>query len=249
MIKEYLKSFSIFFGGWTLAMIVFLVFGSFGDVFVFILDWIIPAVILGCLGIILASFYRKVNVKSNNIRWLVILLLIIIDQGSKIKLFSMDYMTMNIPLIEPSFYLRPIQNTHGSYFASLLNLDVPKFLYFILYIIISFLFFKAYRFYVKKKQNSIWLKSFITLFISGVLCVAIDNGYWGGSLDFIFINPLYIFDIKDIYLTSAILCLVVELYNNKLLFNSNISKEREKELRKEFIRFIFNEKKTHSDKK
>ena len=39
--------------------------------------------------------------------------------------------------------------------------------------------------------------------ISGCLCSLIDKLFWGGSLDFLQIPTLFIFDLKDCYLTVA----------------------------------------------
>lgn len=243
MKNKYLKSIGVFIGGWIAAMIIFAALGNYDTLEVFLLNCIVPSIFLGFMGLILAFFQREERPKTKRIPVIAIILLLLIDQGLKYYLFSIDYQSLDIPIIEPSFFFNPVQNTHGSYLASLLNIQVPKIFYFILYIIVGFVLAKGYRFYASKKGNSIWLSSFVALFLSGILCVAIDNAYWGGSLDYIYIHPLYTFDIKDIYLTMGGLCLAIELWNEHLLFGNKISAEREKELMKEFKRFLISEKK------
>lgn len=35
---------------------------------------------------------------------------------------------------------------------------------------------------------------------AGIVCVFIDTAFLGGSLDYVYLKPLYIFDLKDVYL-------------------------------------------------
>ena len=52
--------------------------------------------------------------------------------------------------------------------------------------------------------------------ISGCLCSLIDKVFWGGSLDFLQIPTLFIFDLKDCYLTVAeVIFVVIGILNSK----------------------------------
>ncbi|MFA8451596.1 MAG: signal peptidase II [Bacteroidales bacterium] len=239
--NKYLKGIGVFAGGWIVAMLFFALLGNFDNLNIFLIDTFIPAVFLGIIGFILSLFQKEIRPSKKSFPILPLIILVIIDQGLKQYLFTLDWSSIYITIIKPSFYFQPVQNTHGSYLASLLNLNIPKFLYFILYIIVGFVVIKGYRFYTLNRGKSIWSKSFIILFVSGIICVAIDNGFRGGTLDYILINPLYTFDIKDIYLTMSVLCFIIELWNENLLFNHKMSKEEEKKLMKDFRKFLFKE--------
>ena len=47
---------------------------------------------------------------------------------------------------------------------------------------------------------------------AGAVCSLIDKIFYGGSLDFIGIIPLFIADIKDIYICIAIFFIVMYFY-------------------------------------
>ena len=52
--------------------------------------------------------------------------------------------------------------------------------------------------------------------ISGCLCSLIDKLFWGGSLDFLQIPTLFIFDLKDCYLTVAeVIFVAIGILNSK----------------------------------
>ena len=83
---------------------------------------------------------------------------------------------------------------------------------------------------------------FIHLFLAGLLANLIDNGFWGGSLDYITIKPFYTFDLKDLYITLCELFLVTELLDNRLLKRLiQMPKEDSKRLNRDFISFVKND--------
>ncbi len=77
-----------------------------------------------------------------------------------------------------------------------------------------------------------------TCIISGIILSFIDKIFWGGSLDFIMINGLFIFDIKDVYISIfEIICIALFFWNIKALHKLN-----EKEL---FVDFVFHIRKRY----
>ncbi len=67
------------------------------------------------------------------------------------------------------------------------------------------------------------LLNFIFVFIiSGTICSLIDRVLWGGSLDYILIKGLFIFDIKDTFITTFELLMVFLIIKHfKLLSTMN----------------------------
>ncbi len=163
-----------------------------------------------------------------------------VDQGIKAYLFSLEWESISIPLIEPVFYIEPTQNTLGSYLWVLLGLkEGSHLLNIILFSIIGVLFIEIWRFYVRKKRNSFWINGFIHLFLAGLVANLIDNAFWGGSLDYITIKPFYTFDLKDLYITLCELFLITELIDNHLLKRFlNMPKDDSRRINKEFIAFV-----------
>jgi len=166
-----------------------------------------------------------------------------VDQGIKAYLFSLDWESISIPLIKPVFYIEPTQNTLGSYLWVLLKLkEGNHLLNMILFSLVGFIFIEVWRFYVNRKRNSFWINGFIHLFLAGLLANLIDNGFWGGSLDYITIRPFYTFDLKDLYITLCELFLVTELLDNRLLKRFiQMPREDSKRLNQDFIRFVKND--------
>jgi signal peptidase II len=48
--------------------------------------------------------------------------------------------------------------------------------------------------------------------IAAGICVSIDNIFYGGSLDYINLKPLFIFDLKVMYLNCAIFLILYFYY-------------------------------------
>jgi signal peptidase II len=79
--------------------------------------------------------------------------------------------------------------------------------------------------------------SIITLFIflyAGAICSLIDKIFWGGSLDYINLSDLFIFDLKDVYISIFEVMLVV----NAILHYRTIKNMNEKDVLKNFYSYI-----------
>jgi signal peptidase II len=166
-----------------------------------------------------------------------------VDQGIKAFLFSTEWQTISLALIEPVFYIEPTHNTRGSYLWVLLHINkVPHLLNIILFSLIGVFFIEIWRFYIRKKRNSFWINGFIHLFLAGLLANLIDNAFWGGSLDYVTIKPFYTFDLKDLYITLCELFLLTELLDNRLLKRMlNMPREKSNSLNREFRQFVRND--------
>jgi len=177
---------------------------------------------------------------KKGINWIFLLAALALDQGIKTYLFSLDWESISIPIIEPVFYLEPTQNTLGSYLWVLLKLKQGSHLLnIILFSLVGVIFIEVWRFYVSRKRNSFWINGFIHLFLAGLLANLIDNAFWGGSLDYITIKPFYTFDLKDLYITLCELFLLTELVDNRLLKRLlQMPREESRQLNRDFFSFI-----------
>ena len=217
---QYLRNFGLFAAAWVAAMLLFTIFYGVKDHSLYILYFTLPAVFLGTIGVGLTVFEKNYR-QNRNINWIWIIALLGIDQAIKIYLFSIDWKTLSIPLVEPVFYINPSHNTAGSYLWVLLGLDnVPKWPHVFFVAILAFVLFEYWRFYTEKKGISFWNKGFVHLFLVGALANAVDNIFHGGSLDYITINPFYTFDLKDLFITMAEIFILIEAVNKKLFRNS-----------------------------
>ncbi len=239
MARIYLRNITLFITVWLLVMVIYSLSNRVTDLDYLWKFFLLPALFLGFLAAISTFLGKNIRVKKG-INWIVLLAAVALDQGIKAYLFSLEWESISVPIIEPVFYLEPTQNTLGSYLWVLLKLKQGSHLLnIILFSLVGIIFIEVWRFYVSRKRNSFWINGFIHLFLAGLLANLIDNAFWGGSLDYITIKPFYTFDLKDLYITLCELFLLTELLDNHLLKKLlRMPKEESRQLNRDFFNFI-----------
>ena len=242
MARVYFRNIALFMSIWLIVMVIYSVSSKVTDPDYLWKFFVLPALFLGILAA-LGTFLGETFRVKKGINWIFLLTAVLVDQGIKAYLFSLEWESISIPLIEPVFYVEPTQNTLGSYLWVLLKLKQGSHLLnMILFSLVGIVFIEVWRFYVQRKRNSFWINGFIHLFLAGLLANLIDNGLWGGSLDYITIKPFYTFDLKDLYITLCELFLLTELVDNHLLKRLlQMPREESKKLNRDFIRFVKND--------
>ena len=242
MARIYFRNIALFMSIWLIVMVIYSVSSKVTDLDYLWKFFVLPALFLGILAA-LGTFLGETFRVRKGINWIFLLVAVLVDQGIKAYLFSLEWESISIPLIEPVFYVEPTQNTLGSYLWVLLKLKQGSHLLnIILFSLVGLVFIEVWRFYVQRKRNSFWINGFIHLFLAGLLANLIDNAFWGGSLDYITIKPFYTFDLKDLYITLCELFLLTELLDNRLLKRFiQMPKEDSKRLNRDFIRFVKND--------
>ena len=242
MARIYFRNIALFFSIWVIVMLIYAVSSRVTDLDYLWKFFLLPALFLGFLAALSTFLAHNFRV-TKGINWIFLLFAVAIDQGIKAYLFSLEWDTLSIPIIEPVFYMEPTQNTLGSYLWVLLKLEKGSHLLnIILFSVVGIIFIEVWRFYVERKRNSFWINGFIHLFLAGLLANLIDNAFWGGSLDYITIKPFYTFDLKDLYITLCELFLVTELLDNRLLKRFlQMPKEDSRQLNRDFINFVKND--------
>jgi len=242
MARIYFRNIALFISIWLVVMVIYAISNRITDLNYLWKFSLLPALFLGFLAALATFLGETIRVKKG-INWIFLLAAVTADQAIKAYLFSLDWESISIPLIEPVFYIEPTQNTLGSYLWVLLKLkQASHLLNIILFSLVGIVFIEVWRFYVQRKRNSFWINGFIHLFLAGLLANLIDNGFWGGSLDYITIKPFYTFDLKDLYITLCELFLVTELLDNRLLKRFiQMPKEDSRRLNRDFIRFVKND--------
>ena len=242
MARVYFRNIALFMSIWLIVMVIYSVSSRVTDLDYLWKFSVLPALFLGILAA-LFTFLGETFRVNKGINWIFLLAAVLVDQSIKAYLFSLEWESISISLIEPVFYVEPTQNTLGSYLWVLLKLKQGSHLLnMILFSLVGIVFIEVWRFYVHRKRNSFWINGFIHLFLAGLLANLIDNGFWGGSLDYITIKPFYTFDLKDLYITLCELFLLTELVDNSLLKRLiQMPREESKRLNRDFFRFIKND--------
>jgi signal peptidase II len=239
MARRLFRNIAIFFIIWMAVMVIYTITHGVSDPAYMWKFFLLPALFLGFLAA-LATFLEMTTKVRSGINWIFLLGAVAIDQGIKAYLFSLEWESISVALIEPVFYIEPTQNTLGSYLWVLLGLKKGSHLVnIILFSAIGVVFVELWRFYVSRKRNSFWINGFIHLFLAGLVANLIDNAFWGGSLDYVTIKPFYTFDLKDLYITLCELYFLTELIDNKLLLRLlNMPRKESRQLNRDFIAFI-----------
>ena len=143
-------------------------------------------------------------------------LLVLIDQMVKIVI-SKVFMKYEFDIIAKVLRFNPELNTRLSYAGNFFELLSSPFVTILLNVFVLFLFLSGYMLYqAKRAHTSFWVKMIMICGISGCLCSLIDKVFWGGSLDFLQIPTLFIFDLKDCSLTVAeVIFVVIGILNSK----------------------------------
>ena len=154
-----------------------------------------------------------------------IFLLIFLDQIIKI-LIHQYFFDCNFVILSPFLEFKPIFNNNGLYINNLLNINGGIF---ILQAIVQVVFlFLMIIFYIHLKKVGNNTKLFEWLFIlcqSTLICAFIGYLFWDkGVLDYIYLKPLFIFDLKDLYAICFLCLLLVFIRNNKIRRFSDIRK-------------------------
>lgn len=239
MIRKLIRNIAIFFLIWLAVMLIYSLTHRVSDPAYLWRFFLLPALFLGSVAALATLMEMTFNVREG-INWFFLVGAVVVDQGIKAYLFSRDWNSISIALVEPVFYIRPTHNTAGSYLWVLLGFKkVPHLVNIILFSGLGLVFVEIWRFYVSRKRNSFWINGFIHLFLAGLAANLIDNAFWGGSLDYVTINPFYTFDLKDLYITLCELFFLTELVDNRLLRRIlQMPGEESRRVNREFLDFV-----------
>ncbi len=69
-----------------------------------------------------------------------------------------------------------------------------------------------YIYYKRRNQETFILSAGITIAIAGAISALICTIFWNGTLDYIYLKPYFVFDLKDIYLNTAMPCIIIHAF-------------------------------------
>jgi len=153
---------------------------------------------------------KKIASIKSLILWIIVL--VAVDQGIKLWIanFMMDAEFAIIPSV---FAFQTAHNINLGWIWNMLDIMMPLPIAVLISIIAAlgivmvfrYLKFHFYDFKVYEK----WLDKFLIFALAGAFCKLIDDIFWGGSLDYIRLFDWFIFDLKDVYLTTVALPIAI----------------------------------------
>lgn len=162
--------------------------------------------------------FNKYKMKTRTIL-LWILVLIITDQ--LIKLVINNYFWESHFEIIPSLLeFEPTFNDKYSYLNSLMNLhfniNIGLWIHLILFFFAESVILTLYSFFRNRSLNTKLLDAAIAIQSAGMACTLIGNLIWEkGILDYIYLKPLFVFDMKDLYMNCFAVLFLVHFHKNK----------------------------------
>ncbi|KAA6326939.1 hypothetical protein EZS27_024020 [termite gut metagenome] len=145
------------------------------------------------------------------------IILIVIEQVIKF-IISGYYRDINFDIIPSLLEFKPTLNNNSFYWLGILGIDVGRWVRLTTSIILLTVLC-LFCFYIRtilKKEKIIDI-GFMFGF-AGIICSSCDNIFFGGSWDYVYLKPLFVFDLKDVYLNCfACLFLIGYVKNKKRL--------------------------------
>jgi len=154
-----------------------------------------------------------------------IIFLISIDQIIKIVI-NAYFIETNFVIIPSLFEFTPIFNGKHSYINILLynnfNIDMGLWIHVISFMIIQAFILLLYDFLRCKIHNNAKILDYAIVFqLSAMICALIGNLIWEkGTLDYIYLKPLFVFDLKDLYNTCFMILFPLTLLIHRKHFDS-----------------------------
>jgi lipoprotein signal peptidase len=154
------------------------------------------------------------------ILWTVIL--IAIDQLIKVLIYSY-FFNVRFEIIPSLLEFYPKFNIQYSYINALLNshfgINIGH-VWHIIYVLIIQVVLICIYIYFRKKNHTKLLDFSLIFFESGIISAFISYFFKEGCLDYIYFKPLFIFDLKDLYLNCFRVLFFI--YFLKTLLNKKI---------------------------
>ena len=150
------------------------------------------------------------------IRVIIFLVIILVATEQIIKLIiSLNYQDISLEIIPSLMDFKPTLNNKTFYWLGLMDIDVERWLRLATAIIILSALCIFYLYLKRTLQNKKWLDISFIFGIAGVLCSLSDNIFFGGSWDYVYLKPLFIFDLKDIYMDCFSIFFLICCYRNR----------------------------------
>jgi signal peptidase II len=151
-------------------------------------------------------------------------------------------MGSNFNLIGGIVSFKPHINTDYSWLNSSMKLGISFTVHIIMNITAIILILLAYDFLRSRHALSILEHMVFAMLFSGALCSMIDKVFWGGSLDYIYLKGLFIFDLKDVYISAFevlfLWCFITNYKNFRDLKFREMMNEFGEFIRKKYLRFF-----------
>ena len=145
-----------------------------------------------------------------------VFLLIGLDMAIRIAVATF-WMDVRFNIIPGLLEFKPVVNHAYSYVSGLFGLGIGYWLQLLIDIFVVGLFLFLYAFIRRYGSPKRMADAAIVLLLSGALCALIIQIVWGYCLDYIYLVPLFVFDMKDLCLSTGAVLLPIALMRDEKL--------------------------------
>jgi hypothetical protein len=172
--------------------------------------------------------------------------MIIIDQLIKV-IINKYYLNTKFEIVPSLLEFKPTFNDKYNYFNFLLssywNINIKLWIHIITLFIGLIVMLLIYDYLQSISKKSKLLNLSFIFWLAGISCTFIGWVFWEkGVLDYIYLKPLFVFDLKDLYLDSFICLLLIYLHKHKKEWKSDSTHHMINHM-KEHLTFLFRNKK------
>lgn len=162
--------------------------------------------------------YKQCRMKTRTIIiW--ILVLIALDQAIKLVIYHW-FMEVKFAILSPLFYFEPFFNSKHSYVNTLLikhfQVEVGFWPHIVVFLFAAFVCLAMYRYFRTVTSHTKLIDTAFIFAAAGVVCALIGNVCWEkGVLDYVYLKPLFIFDLKDVYMNVFVVLFLIYVTKHK----------------------------------
>ena len=140
--------------------------------------------------------------------------LFILDQVIKVVI-NQYFLDVRFDIIPPLFYFKPTFNHNYSYVNSLFKLGMGFWTHIIIFSFVVIITVFVYDLMKTISGNNKLLNVAFIFGFAGLLSGYIGTIVWNGCLDYIYLKPLFVFDLKDLYIDTFLVLFFLYLHKNR----------------------------------
>jgi lipoprotein signal peptidase len=152
------------------------------------------------------------------------IVLVVIEQIIKL-IISGYYRDINFDIIPSLLAFKPTLNNKSFYWLGLMNIDVGRWARLTTGIIGLGILCLLHRYLKTILKNEKWVDIAFIFGFAGIICSMCDNTFFGGSWDYVYLKPLFVFDLKDVYLNCFAFLFLISFVKNKKILDSAKAKD------------------------
>lgn len=168
-----------------------------------------------------------------NQTWVGVALLVAVEQAIKL-IINANFLESSFAILPPLLYFEPVFNRKYSWLNSMLGLENSKWIHVIVVAGLLILIYLFYRFLNRELGSRRIINVLFAFVFSGAVCSVIDKVCWNGSLDYILLDHLFTFDLKDVYINVFLGLLVVAI----LLKNKTLAELDDRDILQDFGKYL-----------